>query len=113
MGGAPRCVDWMGFMCLAGTHHMEGKIGKIFAFEVTNGPGKYAGQGDWRPVRRDERVMGWIVSCRGADSKFGVYGIVDQDGWPIIIKDKLPPGPKPKAEVKRLMPRPKNGAGSG
>lgn len=104
-GGEPRCVRWMGFICLTGTHYIEGKTGKIFAFEVTNGPGQYAGQGDWRPVRKDERVLGWIVSYSKSDSRFGVYGIVDQDGWPIIIKDKLPPGPKPKAEVKRLVPR--------
>lgn len=104
-GGEPRCVRWMGFVCLAGTHYMEGRLGKIFAFEVTNGEGRYAKEGDWRKVRKDERVLGWIVAYPAGESGFGVYGIVDQDGWPIVIRDKLPPGPRPKAEVKRLKPR--------
>lgn len=103
--GEPVLVSWMGFICMAGTQYLEGRMCKLFAQEVTNGDGGYSSQMVWKKLKPDEKVLGWLIPYPSKSSGFAVYGVVDVNGWPIIFKDRLPPGPKPKAEVKRLRPR--------
>jgi hypothetical protein len=82
---------------------MPGKLVKVLAMSVTDGDGGHTSE--WRDVARDERVLGWVIPHTGATSGHSVYGIVDVHGWPIVFKDKLPPGPKPKAEVRAFGKR--------
>lgn len=82
-GGLVR-VHWSGFVCMAGVPHLgPGGYGKIIAKQVSNGCGV---SGDWRELSKDEFVLCWRVVR--SDGKTTVYGIVDSDGWPLVMSDK-------------------------
>lgn len=86
--GKPKRFEFLGLICKAGINSMpDGGYVKIIAVEVTNGDGQT--YGEWRKVGHKEVVLGFRVlhKLRGQAS-WGIYGVVGNDGWPIVIEDK-------------------------
>lgn len=87
-------VNWLGFICEYATHHIGGRAGKILALQVTSDDG-YQGS-RWIKVEAIEVVAGWLVELYDEPTiQYGVYGVVNAEGWP-IIKPKITPPPKPR-----------------
>lgn len=88
--GEPVPVQWLGFLCVPATKHIIGKPAKIAGNEVSSDDG---GLGSvWHPVGREEFVLGWMIEryIKGQIIP-GVYGVVDKNGWPVVMPKE--PGP--------------------
>ena len=75
-------IKWLGMVCESATDMIHG-LGfvKIKAFEVTNGDG--VNKCEWRRLLDSEHVQGW--RCETNNGAEGVYGVIDRNGWPIIV----------------------------
>lgn len=79
-------LKWLGFVCESGSKMIEfSRRGKMRAHEVTNGPG--LGSREWRTLSGGEYVVVIIIPLK---SGYGVYGLVDKYGWPVIKGDDKP-----------------------
>lgn len=94
--GKPKRFELLGLICKAGINSMpDGGYVKILAVEVTNGDG-YT-YGEWRPVERNQVVLGFRVLHKRRDQAlWGVYGVVGNDGWPVVVEDKSYKDPEVK-----------------
>lgn len=79
-------MDWLGMICEHAADVVPG-LGfvKIRAHEVTPESGLFP-QG-WRRLENEEYVLGWRVErvTSGRNVVQGVYGVVDDDLWPIVV----------------------------
>lgn len=88
-------VPWHGFICTHATKHIAGKKAKIAAQEVTREDGLW--RCTWQHVSKEQHVFGWLIERYTEERMIvGIYGVVGDDGWPIII-DK-----EPAPKIKRL-----------
>lgn len=86
--GEPIRVDWFGFVCERGVKMIQNaRKAKILAGEVTNESGFAC---SWHAVRSHQYVMGLIVLQSTGNEQYGVYGIVDKHGWPIVRSEGEP-----------------------
>lgn len=106
--------EFMGLICRAGINLMpDGAYAKMMAVEVTNGDGRT--YGEWRSVEQNQVVLAWRVlhKARGHAS-WGVYGVVDNQGWPIVVEDKSYKDPEIKKaklyHLRKEMPLKKTGS---
>lgn len=79
-------MDWLGMICEHAAEAIPGLgYAKIRAHEVTPESGLFP-QG-WRRLESEEYVLGWRVErvTAGRTVVQGVYGVVDDDLWPIVI----------------------------
>lgn len=75
-------LDWLGMICEAAAERLPGLgYGKIRAHEVTDGDGLV--KCDWRRLKEGEHVLGW--RCLAHNGSESVYGVVDNQGWPVVI----------------------------
>lgn len=75
-------LRWQGMICEAAAEMVPG-LGfvKVRAHEVTDGDG--IAICEWRRLSKGEYVMGW--RCMISTGEEAVYGIVDKEGWPIVV----------------------------
>lgn len=79
-------VEWCGFICAGGARRLSfARKGKLIASSVTNG-GVVASQ--WRDLASDEYCLCMLVLI--SEGKFGAFGVVDNQGWPIVISEHRP-----------------------
>jgi hypothetical protein len=98
--GAIKRYPWLGFLCTAGTRFFpEGAPCKMEAMEVTSGDGEYSD--GWIKLGADQSVYCWRVIYESSGQvTWGIYGVIDNAGCPIIVTDKhRPKPPKPEGEV--------------
>lgn len=97
--GKVKRYTWLGFICKAGTRDFpEGAYCKMEAWEVSAQNGDY--DNEWIKLARDQSVACWrILYETTGQLEWGIYGIVDESGLPIVIQDPnrpVPPTPEGK-----------------
>jgi hypothetical protein len=79
-------INWLGFICRAGARRLSwAQRGKLIAASVTNG---HILSSEWRDLTKDQYVLCMLVLV--ADGKYGAFGVVDNDSWPIVISENGP-----------------------
>lgn len=93
--GKPARFEFLGFICRHGINLLsDGSYAKMIAVEVSNGDGNH---GDWRRVEDNQVALVWrVLHSKRGFKNWGVYGIVDAEGWPIVVTDKNYKEPKIK-----------------
>lgn len=87
VNGEWKRVPWLGFVCEKGAKMLSvSRPGKIRAARVSNGSLMTARE--WRTLSGDEYVLGMLCPLH---DRFGVFAVVDKDGWPIVKGSKKPP----------------------
>ncbi len=97
-GGKEARMPWLGFVCTAATQSMpEGAYAKMLALQVSNGdPNR--NDTKWIDVEKNQYVLCWrVLFATGKEVRWGVYGLVNDKGCPIVMVDKSytpPQGPQ-------------------
>lgn len=94
--GTDTFVGWLGFICPRATLVLPGHFAKIVACATTAGE-VYPGC-TWTWMRRDEFVVGWRV-VYGRTPRWGVYAIIDGNGWPALKSHSKTYPPKPQVQL--------------
>lgn len=87
-------LPWLGFICEAGLRFIpDGAFAKMEAIEVTVDDGSYGSQ--WNRLEPNQFVLCWrVIHSNLGSSTWGIYGIVDSTGYPIVKTDRERPKPK-------------------
>jgi hypothetical protein len=96
--GSIKPVRWFGFICKHATALLPGKPVKLSAMAITDGDGGL--ESEWKILGPNETAIGWLCEVSGKTrSLTGIYGIVDDSGWPLTTGHEPDYSPKKKAPV--------------
>ena len=86
-GGDIKHLAVLGFICQHGIAHLPGGgRTQLRVHQVTNGDG--SPKSEWRTLARGEAVdCYWYPYASYGSKNYGVYVIVDDQGWPIIVPE--------------------------
>jgi hypothetical protein len=87
-GANLKSLIWLGYVCMHGLKTLgDGGYVKMQAALISNGDGNF--EDEWRELKRDETILCWWSKLHEYGTvAYGVYTIVDDDGWPIITSLK-------------------------
>ena len=78
-------LPWFGMICEPAARLLPGLgYAKIRAVEITDGDGVSLCR--WRRLQAGEHVLGWRSLAHSTQP--GIYGVVDRDGWPLVVGDR-------------------------
>lgn len=102
--GSIQPMRWFGFICRHATELIPGKAVKLSAMAISNGDGGL--DSEWKILKSEEAAIGWLCEVDiKARSITGIYGIVDDEGWPLVTGHERDYSPKRKAPVIKIATR--------
>lgn len=98
--GDSQYMRWKGFICRHACKIIPGKSVKLVARYVTVDDGWLDSR--WNTVGEDEVVLGWLVEHSDRyKTETVVYGVVGDDGWPVVLPRT---GPRPVVRLASVVP---------